>query len=246
MTTTIRSPPSRVRGLVCLPHTPSLLEHETEGFVAHHRLPLNTIARTRGGHLTRRTQDEGASVPTTITTRLTPPPFHRLRTIRFDKEVLLCITTYPPSSVTRARYCAALLLTSLPVAHRLLLVCPFWLYSVTLLTRWCQDSEKVEKVAQASESDEALLLDYLLSTKKVLNICDLPLVPLANCQKLTVSNAPNNMLMRAEFDIFGPPCDDTFIHLHRVPLHVADALLESRSSIPFRGLSNHSLDIPIA
>jgi hypothetical protein len=34
----------------------------------------------------------------------------------------------------------------------------------------------MEKIGQVSESDKALLQDYLLSTKNVSNICDLPLV----------------------------------------------------------------------
>jgi hypothetical protein len=71
----------------------------------------------------------------------------------------------------------------------------------------------VEKIAQAEGSDN------------ILNICDLLLLPFANGRKMTVSNAPG---IRAEFDIFGPH-DDTFIHLHRLPLQVADTLLESGS-----------------
>jgi hypothetical protein len=82
----------------------------------------------------------------------------------------------------------------------------------------------VEKIAQAEGSDN------------ILNICDRPLLPFANGRKVTVSNAPG---IRAEFDIFGPH-DDTFIHLHRLPLHMADTLLESGSP----SLSVQRLTVP--
>jgi hypothetical protein len=78
------------------------------------------------------------------------------------------------------------------IAHRLLLVSPFCLYSFALLTRWYQ--EKVDNITQASEGDKGLLLEYLLSTKNVLNICDLPLVPVANGEKVTISNVPSILL----------------------------------------------------
>jgi hypothetical protein len=87
----------------------------------------------------------------------------------------------------------------------------------------------VDKVTLALKGDQELILEYLLSTKNVLNICGLPLVPVANGDTVTISNAPclpaYTMLTRSEFDIFGP-CDDTAIHLHRFSPHVASTLLE--------------------
>ena len=62
------------------------------------------------------------------------------------------------------------------VAHKLLLVCLSCLYPVSLLTGRYQD--KVEMITQASETMKGLLLDYLLSTKGVSNIWNLPLIPL--------------------------------------------------------------------
>jgi hypothetical protein len=81
-----------------------------------------------------------------------------------------------------------------------------------------------------SKEDQQLLLDYLLSTKNVSCICDLPLVSVANGEKVTISNAMGvpvyTMLTRSELDISGP-CDDTAIPLQKLPIHVVATLLET-------------------
>jgi hypothetical protein len=64
---------TRDGGVCCPPPPPS--QHPP----TIHR---SNARRTPPPPLLTRTQDEGALVPTTITTRLTPPPFHRLRTMK--------------------------------------------------------------------------------------------------------------------------------------------------------------------
>lgn len=88
----------------------------------------------------------------------------------------------------------------------------------------------MDAISLASESDKGLLLEYLLSTKNILNICNLPLVPVAKKDEwVAISNVPGiplyTILTRSEFDIFGD-CDEYSIPLHRLPRHVADTLVE--------------------
>ena len=127
------------------------------------------------------------------------------------------------------------------VAHGLLLVRPIGLWLLSSLTKWYQ--EKKSEIRQADEMDQVLLLEYLLSTQDLLNICDLPLVPVANGTKVTLSDAPGvptyTMLTRSEFDIFGP-CDDSAVPLHRLPSRVADTLVNLGPNI----VNVQSLTVP--
>ncbi len=113
------------------------------------------------------------------------------------------------------------------VAHSLLLVCYlsflsnyFWLIN---------QQRQVDQIANATEKEQGTVLDYLLSTRNVANICRLPLIPIASGSKVSLTSIEPNtqlfhtLLARDEFEIFGS-CDDTSIPLHLLPRNVADAL----------------------
>ena len=88
---------------------------------------------------------------------------------------------------------------------------------------------KVVDILDLSNLEQNILLEYLLSSKDIRNICDLPLVPMTNGNKVALSDASletatvHTMLTRAEWDVFGP-CDDQAIPLHHVPPPVSEIL----------------------
>ena len=90
------------------------------------------------------------------------------------------------------------------------------------------DQENIDEITRASDEDHKLLLEYLLSTKNILNICGLSLIPTANGEKVAISDARGGpvytMLTRSEFEIFGS-CDELSIPLHRLSPNVEDTLL---------------------
>lgn len=92
----------------------------------------------------------------------------------------------------------------------------------------------MDKITQATKSDQKLLLEYLLSTDDILCICGLPLIPLANGKKTAVSNVKSDSTFTiftfSEFNIFGL-CDDLAIPLHHLPPRIGDILLKSGPSI---------------
>ncbi|KAF5313831.1 hypothetical protein D9619_013016 [Psilocybe cf. subviscida] len=81
----------------------------------------------------------------------------------------------------------------------------------------------------ATKDDIACILEYLLSTKNVLNLVDLPLIHstggslIALSAKETANATTYTMLNSAEFAIFGF-CDDHAIALQHLPRSVADVL----------------------
>jgi hypothetical protein len=126
------------------------------------------------------------------------------------------------------------------VAHDLLLVRLSCLYSAALLTNTSR-SGKSRQDYPGVRGDQKLLLEYLLSTDNVLNICGLPLIPHCKWQEggdIQCQGDPlYTMLTRSEFNIFGP-CDDLAIPLHQLPPHVEDILLKlGPSSINVQRLS---------
>jgi len=87
----------------------------------------------------------------------------------------------------------------------------------------------VNQIIQSSDDSKYRVLDYLLSTRNVSNVRGLPLIPVANGEKVALSTdggVTYTMLTRIEFDVFGP-CDDSAIPLHRLSTNVADVLRDS-------------------
>ncbi|CAA7263802.1 unnamed protein product [Cyclocybe aegerita] len=81
----------------------------------------------------------------------------------------------------------------------------------------------LDVLAQASEKELNTILEYLLSTREVLNLVGLPLVPLASGIRVSLELAGPQaskiytILTRQEFDAFGS-CDDEAIPLEKIPM----------------------------
>ena len=94
----------------------------------------------------------------------------------------------------------------------------------------------VDQIIRSSDDDKYRVLDYLLSTRNVSNIRDLPLIPVVDAKMVALSSPSTDvgttytMLTRSEFNVFGA-CDDSAIPLHLLPPNVADVLRDCRPTL---------------
>lgn len=88
----------------------------------------------------------------------------------------------------------------------------------------------MNRIEKATKREQEEVLNYLLSMKNVINVCGLPLIPVANGRKVSLTPVGKNthmytLLTRDEFNIFAS-CDDYSIPLHLLPQNIHDILLE--------------------